>query len=137
MKASVAKLLKKLSEDLLTVCEYVIANKKSKALDKLDSIIGKLHKKTAKVKTPKARKPSAYALFLKAHYKDVKAANPGKSLGEISKIISKLYHAEKDGVPVPKSPVKAVKSPKSKSPKAEKAPKSPKASKKSTKKPKA
>jgi len=133
MKASVAKLLKSLSEDLLTVSDYVIANKKQKALTKIDSLIGKLQKKTAKVKTPKARKPSAYALFLKSNYKTVKAANPGKSLGEISKIISKMYRAEKDGVSA------SVKSPKAKSPKAEKPPKSPKAVKarSSTKKSKA
>jgi hypothetical protein len=51
--------------------------------------------KQKKKKSDTPRKPSAYALFIKEKYSEVKKENPDATMGEISKIISKMWK-EKD-----------------------------------------
>jgi len=46
-------------------------------------------------KTRKARKGNPYAAFVKAHWAERKAKNPGASLGAISKEIAALWKAQK------------------------------------------
>jgi hypothetical protein len=55
-----------------------------------------LAKTNNKNKTRKAgRKANPYALFVKSHWAEMKAKNPGAPLGEISKQIAALWKAQK------------------------------------------
>ena len=47
--------------------------------------------KTKKKKSDKPRAPSKYALFIKEKYPIVKKENPDATMGEVSKIISKMW----------------------------------------------
>lgn len=69
----------------------------------LESLAKKLAAKLsgAKKASTKPRKPSAFSLYVSKHSKEAQAANPGKKMSEIMKILSKMYHAEQDGAPAP------------------------------------
>tara|TARA_B110000977_G_scaffold189690_1_gene259568 strand:+ start:2801 stop:3082 length:282 start_codon:yes stop_codon:yes gene_type:complete len=51
--------------------------------------------KPKKKKSDKPRTPSKYALFIKEKYAEVKKENPAAGMGEISKIISKMWKENK------------------------------------------
>ena len=49
-----------------------------------------------KQKKTTTRKPSRYAIFIKENYSNVKSENPNATMGEISKIIAKMWKENKD-----------------------------------------
>ena len=60
-------------------------------VEALENDTGKAKRK----KSDKPRAPSKYALFIKEKYAEVKKENPDASMGEISKIISKMWNESK------------------------------------------
>lgn len=53
------------------------------------------NKKNDKNKTKKARRANPYANFVKAHWAEAKAKNPGGSLADVSKQIAAMWKAQK------------------------------------------
>lgn len=96
MKANEVKRMTKIADGLKKVKEYLDAKKEGKAVKKLESMLKDVAAKLAKKgKSPKARKPSAYSLFVKANYKKVAAANPSKRPQEIMVLLGELYKSGK------------------------------------------
>lgn len=95
MKAREQARLSKIAESLKTIQKYVAEEKLKRATASIASLQKRLGKLVSqKVKASKPRAPSAFAKFVKAHYKEVAKANPTKKFGDITKILGKMY---KDG----------------------------------------
>lgn len=120
MKA--AKIYATLIADVKKALAYLAASKAAKAQKKLESMLTKAEEKLSKADAPKkARKPNAFALFVKANRKTVADANPNMKSTDIMKLLGKMYRGEaaKPASPKAASPKKKTPSPKkSSSPKA-------------------
>ena len=113
MKAREQARLSKIAESLKTIQKYVAEEKLKRATASIASLQKRLDKLVSqKVKASKPRTPSAFALFVKAHYKEVAKENPSKKkIGDIMKLLSKLYREGKES---PKVATPKVTSPKPK-----------------------
>lgn len=95
MKAAQKKMLETVVADIKKAMDYMKSDKPARCEKKLDSLVAKLEKKLVGAKDAKPRKPSAYALFVKANYKKVAALNEGSDAPSVMKKLAVLYKEQK------------------------------------------
>lgn len=98
MKQQEAKRLAKVIESLQKIQNLMEEDKVARAKKAVASLTTKLQKRIANSETISKRKPSAYALFVKANYKSIAKQNPDASSTEVMQILAQLYRGSKVAV---------------------------------------